>query len=543
MSHDELSPLDSHSLQPLVTISDLVMPHELEEDGPEHKPPLGQRLRRYSPLRIFLGLAVVGGAGSLAAWRIHQRIIDAAPVRATYFAPYVDATLSPIYAFQDPTQNDAKQTVLGFVVASGTKSCSPTWGGVYTPNAANQDLALNSRLAEYASIGGTAIVSFGGQAHTHLSMACTTPTSLAAAYQQIIHQYDQHIVDFDIEGTALLSQAATLRRAAALSIVAHEDPGLQIWLTLPATPQGLSDPGIAVIRALLLKRVPLAGVNVMTMDFTSTPGGLIQTAEGALTAAHQQLTKLFGQYRIPLNSHQIWNHMGVTFQIGQNNVVGQRLSLQSAAQLVSWSTSQAIGRVSFWSLNRDAPCAASLANEAVYSNTCSDAQTAPLAFSSEIEHLVPASVQHGHGLIQVTTTVSANPANAPFPIWIASFPYPAGYKVVWDGYIYEAKWYNQGQQPTQQFEYAYQTPWELLGPVLSSDHAPTLPTLPPGADPTWEPTVTYQPGQVVEFGGLPYQAKWANQAQSPASAMADPTISPWQPLWSYPGEPPLTATN
>jgi chitinase len=541
MASDELSPRGSHSLQPLITVRDIVLPHELDEDIDPPKPPLGTRLRKYSPLRILLGLSLLGGAGALAAWRIQQRIIDSAPVRATFFAPYVDETLPPAYAFQDPTQNDAKQTVLGFIVASGSNGCSPTWGDAYSLAAANQQLALSSRLVEYQSIGGTAIVSFGGQAHTHLSMACRTPTALASAYQQVIQAYGQRIVDFDIEGPALASPAATLRRAEALSIVARADRGLAIWVTLPATPTGLSDPGIAVVRQLLLHHVPIAGVNVMTMDFTSTPGGMVGTIERSLTDAHAQLTTLFGQYRIRLNAHQIWNHMGMTFQIGQNNMLGERVSTQQAAQLVAWARSQAIGRVSFWSLNRDAPCAASLANEPIYSNTCSDAQSAPLAFSSEIEHLVPASVQRTHGLIELNTTVSTNPANAPFPIWNASFPYPAGYKVVWNGYIYEAKWYNQGQQPTQQFEYAYETPWELLGPVLATDHAPKLPTLPPGADPTWQPTVTYQPGQVVEFEGLPYQAKWANQAQSPASAMVDPSISPWQPLWTYPGEPPLSA--
>jgi chitinase len=540
MSGGDLTPRSDRAPQRLITVLDHVRPHEVEDDDEPPRPPLSQRLRRYSPLRILLGLAVLGGSGGLVAWRIQQRIIDAAPVKATFFAPYVDETLPPAYPFQDPTQNVAKQTVLGFIVADGN-ACSPSWGDAYSLAAANQQLVLQSRLAEYENLGGTPIVSFGGQAHTHLSVACRSAAVLADAYEQVISTYRLRVIDMDVEGAALASPAATQRRAAALSHVVRNDPGLAVWLTLPSTPQGLSGPGIAVVRSLLLNHVPLAGVNVMAMDFMSTPGGMVATIEHDLTAAHAQLVTLFGQYDIKINTHQIWNHLGLTFQIGQNNAVGQRIGVAQATELVSWARSQAIGRISFWSLNRDEPCGASLGNEPIYSNACSDAQSQPLAFSSAIERLVPASVSAAHTLIRITTQISTNPANAPFPLWNPAYTYPAGYKVVWNGYIYEAKWYNQGSEPTQSYLQAYQTPWELIGPVLPTDHAPKLSTLPPGADPAWEPTVTYQAGQVVEFNGLPYQAKWTNAAQSPASAMANPTASPWQPLWNYPGEPPLTA--
>ena len=50
--------------------------------------------------------------------------------------------------------------------------------------------------------------------------------------------------------------------------------------------------------------------------------------------------------------------------------------------------------------------------------------------------------------------------------------YPFGYKVVENGEIYQAKWYNTGDDPQAQVQYSWQTPWELLGPVLPGDHAP-----------------------------------------------------------------------
>jgi hypothetical protein len=40
-----------------------------------------------------------------------------------------------------------------------------------------------------------------------------------------------------------------------------------------------------------------------------------------------------------------------------------------------------------------------------------------------------------------------NPADAPYPLWSASASYPLGYKVVENGEIYQAKWYNSGDDP------------------------------------------------------------------------------------------------
>jgi chitinase len=55
--------------------------------------------------------------------------------------------------------------------------------------------------------------------------------------------------------------------------------------------------------------------------------------------------------------------------------------------------------------------------------------------------------------------------------------------------------------------------------------------------PAWSPKSAYTPGTKVLFDGEPYQAKWYNQATSPAAEPTDPSGSPWKPLFSIPGEP------
>ena len=84
-----------------------------------------------------------------------------------------------------------------------------------------------------------------------------------------------------------------------------------------------------------------------------------------------------------------------------------------------------------------------------------------------------ATVTSSAGDVQ-PAVANTNPADAPYPQWSATGDYPRGYKVVEDGEIYQAKWYNTGDDPQAQVQYSWQTPWELLGPVLPGDHAPVI---------------------------------------------------------------------
>jgi chitinase len=40
----------------------------------------------------------------------------------------------------------------------------------------------------------------------------------------------------------------------------------------------------------------------------------------------------------------------------------------------------------------------------------------------------------------------------------------------------------------------------------------------------------YNTGDRAIFGGVPYQAKWWTQGDSPAAASSNPDSSPWTPL-------------
>jgi len=526
----------------LITVADLVKPHEgagAEGEDSAGRRSLWQRIRYYSPARIMLGILILGGLGFGATREVKNVIANDVKVRPEFFAPYVDVTLTPTYQFQITADNIAKQTVFSFITAPSGGGCEPSWGGYYSISGAESQLNLTRRFIEYEDLGGTPIISFGGQRGQHLSTVCTTPTMLANVYRQVIDAYHVKILDFDTEGPALNNAPAMVRRAKALRILETEFPKLKVWLTVPVTLNGLDQNAVSVVDYMLANHVGFTGINIMTMDFGTPQQNMGSAVEGALTSTESQLSNVFARYGLKYSSRQIYNRMGATVLIGQNNDYGEVFTVQDARSLVSFARHHALRRVSMWSLNRDSACPSTFGDQEIYSNTCSGTPQTYLEFSSIFSQGLNGSVTTYHSVIEGPTDTTTNPANAPYPIWQPSFPYPENYKVVWNGFVYQAKYYTQGSQPSQAYGSNSQSPWLLIGPVLKTDHAPTLPTLPLGKYPTWNPKTTYSTGTDVEQDGLGYQAKYYNQGDAPSLALQDPNSSPWKPLFSYPGEPPL----
>jgi chitinase len=499
---------------------------------------------RLSAVRVAIAVVVLAAAVGGAAFAVRNRLQPRpAAVEGTWFAPYVDATLTPLYSFQDPSANTARQVVLGFVVAQPGATCAPSWGAIGSLSAADQSVALSSRLAQLAQDGALPIVSFGGRANTDLSVACQDGGALTRAYQSVISAYHLRVVDLDIEGAALQDFSAVQRQATAVHALetaansAHQP--LAVWLTLPVEPSGLQDNALAVVDAMLRAGVSITGVNVMAMDFgTSPPSGhsMLGEVEDAASAAQRQLADRFHRYGVEMTGTDAWQHLGVTVMIGQNDVAGQQFSVADAQGLARFAVAVRLGRVSFWSLNRDRQCGSSFARVGVNSNTCSGTPQGALAFSRLFGQFnataVRASAESDAPPVPVT-----DQSKAPFPLWSPTAPYATGYKVARQSYIYQAKWFNSGQDPMAQVPYSWQSPWELLGPVLPTDHAPAL-SVPPGSDyPDWSPSDLYHTGDRVVFHALPYEAKWVSQGASPGDEATDPYGSPWKPLFSIPGEP------
>ena len=499
--------------------------------------------RRLSLVRLGAILAILAGLGLMGSnWARSALRPKPIPPAGTWFAPYVDTTLTPTYPFESASDQPARQVVLGFVVADPSGACAPSWGAAYSLARADQTLSMSARIEQLGINGQRAIVSFGGASHTPLAVACPTANALTGAYASVIARYSLSAIDLDVEGAALDDPAATQRTAHAVRALEQRDRSLQVWLTLPVEPSGLQDNAVEVIGAMLAARVSLAGVNVMTMDFSSPPPagtGMIGPVEQALRASHDQLITVFREHGVTLSPLQMWQHMGATVMNGENDIGGERFTVADARGLAAFAGRAGLARVSMWSINRDSQCGSVFSVTGVLSNTCSGTPQSDLEFSrifAEMAGVVPRAVAMSAAAL-LPPQPDTNPADAPYPIWSPAAPYPQGYKVVESGNIYQALYYTSGADPSAQAQTGARGPWQLVGPVLPGDHAPALPRLPAGTYPAWSVSAVYQAGDRILFDGLPYAAKWNNQGASPAGEASDSYGSPWRPLFAIPGEP------
>jgi chitinase len=505
--------------------------------------PYSQPVRRLSFVRLLVALlvtAVVVGGGFFG-WQIYSASATG-NTSGSWFASYVDVTATPTFAFETPATASAKQVVLSFVVASPSGPCTPSWGAAYSLDEASASLDLDRRIARLQDQGGDVAVSFGGLDSHELATTCTSATQLAAAYASVINRYNLSTVDFDVEGAAESDSAANDRRARAIAMVQKqrrsEGKSLAVWLTLPVTQSGLAVDGQGVLRQTLAGKVDLAGVNAMTMDYGSslTAGtSMLQASEDALVSTQRQLGILYKQAGTTLSNSTLWSKVGATPMIGQNDDKGEIFSLAAAKGLNSFAKSHGVGRMSMWSLNRDLTCGSNYVTLTVVSDSCSGVAQHGAHFSTVLGKSFTGSASAIAKTVTTSEPVSAkslkdNPATSPYPIWKTTASYLEGTKIVWHHNVYVAKWWTQGDLPDNPVLNSWQTPWQMVGPVLKGEKPIAQPTVPAGTFKSWAGQTVYQKGDRVLFDGTPYESKWWNQGESPAAASSNPDSSPWTPL-------------
>ncbi|HVS99984.1 MAG TPA: chitinase [Solirubrobacterales bacterium] len=526
----------------------------------EEKPkaPSGPPPRELSPIRVVVLVLVLCAIG-LAVWRLVSKETPAASARSDavpVYSPYVDVTQTPTYPFQLPSSNPVSSVYLAFVVSDKEEPCTPSWGTYYTLDGAEQGLDLDARAAQLRSQGGSVMISYGGQANTELAVDCTDPTKLRQAYLEPIERYHAKAIDLDIEGANLADPAAAARRAAAVASVqrklADEKKPIKVWMTLPVSGHGLTGEGTAAVRAMLTAGVKLAGVNAMTMDFGPGEGAekeMLGTVERALVATEAQVQSLWHAAGPPGGAGAAWAHVGATPMLGVNDVTAQRFTTKDARGLTKFVKARGIARVSAWSLNRDSQCGGAFPRLGELSDTCSGVTQKPLEFTHIFSGLrgtkTADTEEAGAPLVPRGNPSEApdDPARSPYPVWHSAAAYGSGYKVVWQGMIYEAAWWNQGTVPGAAAAGPPDGPWQPIGPVPAGSHAPQMVKLVSGHPRSWSPTAVYQQGDRATFRGLPYRARWYTQGEQPLAELPVDPSAPWEPLFKYPGEPTTTSVG
>ncbi|WP_141399314.1 chitinase, partial [Curtobacterium sp. 'Ferrero'] len=479
-----------------------------------------------------------GGYVGFGRWQAAQ----AAGAQQSWFAAYTDVTATPTFAFEDVKSAKGRDVMLSFVVADHDEACTPTWGAAYSLQGASDTLDLDRRIARLQQQKGEVGVSFGGQANDELATTCTDASQLVDAYETVVQRYDVSTVDFDVEGDDLTNHDAGERRANAVKKLqdARRAAGhpLAVWLTLPAAPAGLTSDGTTAVAQFLKAGVDLAGVNAMTMDYGDGKGGsqrMYSASVQTLQEVQRQLGVLYRRAGTPLGDATLWHKVGATPMIGQNDVQDEVFSLADARKLNAWARERGLGRMSMWSLNRDTTCGSNYVNLSTVSNSCSGVDQGGVLFADVLGKgftggIVAAASTVTKAEPSATAQPTDDPKTSPYPVWNADASYLEGTKVVWHHNVYEAKWWTSGDLPDNPVLSAYETPWQIIGPVLKGEKPVKQVTLPAGTYPDWAGTKQYDTGDRVLFDGVPYQAKWWNTGDSPEASTSDPDGSPWVKL-------------
>ena len=298
---------------------------------------------------------------------------------AAGFAPYIDTSLFPPFNLVSTAQRTgAKQFNLAFVVAGGGGGCTPEWGG----GTAIGDDPVAAQIGALRAIGGDVRISFGGEDGSELAETCTSVPQLEAAYQQVISAYDVNKIDFDIEGAAIGDTAANARRDQALAALQAANPGLQVSLTLPVLPSGLTSDGVAVLDGAVQAGVQIATVNVMAMDYgdgaAPNPSGMMGTfAIDAATATDAQVATALG-----ISDDAAWAKVAVTPMVGVNDTSDEIFTVANAQQLVAFAASKHLAWLSMWSGARDTECPGGVVDFA--QPTCSGIVQTPDEFAGTL---------------------------------------------------------------------------------------------------------------------------------------------------------------
>ncbi|GAB3546244.1 glycosyl hydrolase family 18 protein [Arthrobacter tumbae] len=491
-------------------------------------------------MRLTVLVAIIGTlvASTVVGWN-RLEDVRAAANGGSWFAGYVDATATPFYPFEQPASEQGKSVVLSFIVADPAEDCRPSWGAAYSLDEAQSELDLDRRIARLIQDGGEVAVSFGGLINNELARTCTDVHQLTGAYRSVVERYNLTTIDLDIEGEDLADSEAAARRAEALAALQEERRAdgktLNVWLTLPVAPSGLTVQGTNAVTAMLDGGVDLAGVNVMTMDYGGSrePGvSQLDASIAAARATHAQLGILYDRAGTSLGPQTLWRKIGLTPMIGQNDVPAEVFDLEAGAAFNAFALETGVGRMSMWSLNRDATCSDNYGDAKIVSDSCSGIEQDGTLFAD----VLGAGFEGRAATLNSAPTtdeptpesVVDDPETSPYPIWSEEATYVLDDRVVWRGKVYSAKYWTSGDVPDNPVLQAAETPWTLIGPVLPGEKPVPVVTAPAGTYPGWDAEKTYEKGDRILFDGHVFEAKWWNRSDSPEAALQTSDASPWR---------------
>ena len=256
---------------------------------------------------------------------------------------------------------------LAFMLSQG--KCEPAWDG-RRPLEGGADEAA---IAAIRAAGGDVDVSFGGWSGKKLGSACKTAEALAAAYQKVISAYALRAIDIDIEHGEFTNKKTRQRVVAALAIVQRANPGLEISITFGTAENGPESDGRSLIEDAAAIGFQPSVWTIMPFDFGAPVSDMGQVSIAAAEGVEQLLATRYG-----LSSALAYEHVGISSMNGKTDEADETVGVGDFQTMLGFARQHHLARLSFWSVNRDRPCAGAGKKEA---DACSGIAQQPFQFT------------------------------------------------------------------------------------------------------------------------------------------------------------------
>ncbi len=344
ISHLEPSYTEPPLLEPiqLIARTNALVQMELSEDGRESNQ-----------------LALPPGLGSRTASGARRMLRLESEWPAHVFAPTIDMSDSSIADLARIARTEGILFFdLAYIAADGENR--PSWCGMAerTVDGGGSDAVLRERIHELRALGGDVIVTFGGPQGKPLAEAITDVKQLKNAYRGVVQAYALSRINFDLDGAALDDHGAIERRWQATAALQREmtDAGLplEVWVTLPATPSGLSNAALEVLRSAQENGVHLDGVNLKTdLGNPTAPTADAKLGRWTIEAAINAFYQLPQALARDGDGDGSWTGIGITPVIGQDAGAGVPFTPMDARELYDFAQRHGIGMLGMSQLDRD----------------------------------------------------------------------------------------------------------------------------------------------------------------------------------------------
>ncbi|WP_052858087.1 MULTISPECIES: carbohydrate-binding protein [Streptomyces] len=324
---------------------------------------------------------------------------------------------------------------LAFILAPNGGGCAPTWGGT---NPVDSDTAVAGVISAIRAKGGDVSASVGGYGGTKLGQSCGTPEATAAAYQKAIDTYGLKALDLDLEEPEYENTAAVHNEIGAAKILQQRNPGIYLSITTAGTADGTGWFGKQMLNEAKSQAFIPDNFSIMPFD-GGFDGAASQTQ--ALTNFNAVLRSTFGWDEATAYAHE-----GISQMNGRSDT-GEYFTQADFQAVLDFATGHHMARFTNWSVNRDRQCSPP-DNNGKTSGACSGVPQGAYDFTAY-------SVKFAGATPPAPTTPPTTSPTTPPPggscttaAYRSGTVYLGGATVSYDGHLWKAKWWTQGERPS-----------------------------------------------------------------------------------------------